>query len=496
LTQSGILQAANADLRSTGSGNSLNLSTFNNNFSGQVRIRSDGDASLLDNGPLIIGNGGASIVAGNLTLSSAGAFSQTQAITVSGTGTSSISTTVGGVTFSQNISLLNGNLTVAPATTFTQSGGTLSLGTGTLAISSTGLVQQTGGNMVVAGTVTVNSGGAAITLTSATNDFQGAVTLTGGGVWVQDVRHYSGGFLPADSKQVVSDKPGADTVAIYKAFLAAPAERTDPQKESLRTHYLATVDASSLPLAAKLDALMAEDDAMRARGGITLVMEEKKGTAPFAHVLTRGEYSQLGELVPAATPAVLPPMPADAPLNRLTLARWLVDPKNPLTARVTVNRVWQNFFGTGLVESSGDFGVTGTRPTHPELLDWLAVDFRDSGWDYRRLVRQLVMTSTYRQSAAVSPALLERDPANVLLARGPRYRLDAEQLRDQVLAASGLLVTKLGGRPVRPYQPEGIWEEVAMKQSTTRFYKQDVGDALYRRSLYTIQKRTDRKSVV
>jgi filamentous hemagglutinin family protein len=186
LTQSGILQAANADLRSTGSGNSLNLSTFNNNFSGQVRILSDGDASLLDNGPLIIGNGGASIVAGNLTLSSAGALSQTQAITVSGTGTSSISTTVGSVTFSQNISLLNGNLTVAPATTFTQSGGTLSLGTGTLAISSTGLVQQTGGNMVVAGTVTVNSGGAAITLNSGSNDFQGAVTLTGGVTQITD----------------------------------------------------------------------------------------------------------------------------------------------------------------------------------------------------------------------------------------------------------------------------------------------------------------------
>jgi len=186
LTQSGILQAANADLQSTGSGNSLNLSTFNNNFTSQVRIRSGGNASLFDNGPLIIGNGGASIVAGNLTLSSAGAFSQTQAITVNGAGTSSISTTVGGVIFSQNILLLNGNLTVAPATTFTQSGGTLSLGTGTLAISSTGLVQQTGGNIVVAGTVTVNSGGAAITLTSATNDFQGAVTLTGGATQITD----------------------------------------------------------------------------------------------------------------------------------------------------------------------------------------------------------------------------------------------------------------------------------------------------------------------
>ena len=186
LTQSGILQAANADLRSTGSGNSLNLSTFNNNFSGQVRIRSDGNASLFDNGPLIIGNLASSQVTGNLTLSSAGAFSQTQSITVNGTGTSSISTIVGGVTFSQNITLANGNLAIAPANTFTQSGGTLSLGTGTLAISSTGLVLQTGGNMVVAGTVTANSGGAAITLTSATNDFQGAVTLTGGVTQITD----------------------------------------------------------------------------------------------------------------------------------------------------------------------------------------------------------------------------------------------------------------------------------------------------------------------
>jgi hypothetical protein len=222
----------------------------------------------------------------------------------------------------------------------------------------------------------------------------------------------------------------------------------------------------------------------------SLVMEEKKGSEAFAHVLTRGEYAILGEKVPAITPAVLPPLPADAPRNRLALARWLVDPKNPLTARVTVNRVWQGFFGTGLVESAGDFGVTGTRPSHPELLDWLAVDFRESGWDYRRLVRQMVTSATYRQSAAVSPALLERDPANRLLARGPRYRLDAEQLRDQVLAASGLLVTKVGGQPVRPYQPEGIWEDVAMKQSTTRYYREDRGENLYRRSLYTVWKRT------
>jgi hypothetical protein len=141
------------------------------------------------------------------------------------------------------------------------------------------------------------------------------------------------------------------------------------------------------------------------------------------------------------------------------------------------------------VESAGDFGVTGSQPSHPELLDWLAVEFRESGWDYRKLVRLMVTSAAYRQSAAVTPRLLERDPANRLLARGPRYRLDAEQLRDQALAVSGLLVPKIGGRSVRPYQPEGIWEEIAMKESTTRFYRQDTGDALYRRSLYTLWKR-------
>jgi hypothetical protein len=185
----------------------------------------------------------------------------------------------------------------------------------------------------------------------------------------------------------------------------------------------------------------------------------------------------------------LPPLPSDAPRNRLGLARWLVSAENPLTARVTVNRAWQQFFGSGLVESAGDFGVMGSRPSHPALLDWLAVEFRESGWDYRRLVRLIVTSATYRQSAVVTSQLLERDPANRLLARGPRYRLDAEQLRDQALAASGLLVTRVGGRPVRPYQPEGIWEEVAMKESTTRFYRTETDENLYRRSLYTLWKR-------
>ncbi|WP_414661832.1 DUF1553 domain-containing protein [Horticoccus sp. 23ND18S-11] len=311
-----------------------------------------------------------------------------------------------------------------------------------------------------------------------------ADAIKDGEVWVQDVRRYDRGFLVNDAKVL------ADVIEAHAALDVAVEKRTAAQKKALRTHYLATVDSASLPLARQLDRLLADDEAIRRRGGISLVMEENKDAEPFAHILNRGEYAQPGEKVGAAVPVVLPPLPTDAPRNRLGLARWLVAAENPLTARVTVNRLWQQVFGAGLVETAGDFGVTGSRPSHPQLLDWLAVDFRESGWDVRRLVRLLVTSATYRQSAAVTPALLERDPANRWLARGPRYRLDAEQLRDQALAASGLLNPKVGGRPVRPYQPEGIWEEVAMKQSTTRFYRTDVGDNLYRRSMYTLWKRT------
>ncbi|MBL9189851.1 MAG: DUF1553 domain-containing protein [Opitutaceae bacterium] len=310
------------------------------------------------------------------------------------------------------------------------------------------------------------------------------VAFADGGVWVQDLRHFARGFALADAKAL------ADVLETRAALAAEAAQRTAAQKKLLREHFNAAVDAPALAVAAQLDRLLAEEVALRARGGVTLVMEEKKESEPFAHILNRGEYSQPGEKVPAATLSALPPLAAEAPRNRLGLAQWLVAPENPLTARVTVNRAWQHLFGTGLVESTGDFGIMGARPSHPELLDWLAVEFRASGWDYRRLVRLMVTSATYRQSAAVTPALLERDPENRLLARGPRHRLDAEQLRDQALAASGLLVARLGGRPVRPYQPEGIWEEVAMKQSTTRFYKTDVGDNLFRRSIYTLWKRT------
>jgi hypothetical protein len=167
----------------------------------------------------------------------------------------------------------------------------------------------------------------------------------------------------------------------------------------------------------------------------------------------------------------------------------LVDDENPLTARVTVNRFWQQVFGTGLVATSEDFGAQGEPPTHPELLDWLAVEFRDSGWDVKRFFRTLVTSATYRQSARVTAEKLEADPENRLLSRGPRFRMDAEMVRDYALAASGLLTRTIGGPSVRPYQPEGVWSSIAMAQSDTRLYAQDDGDDLYRRSLYTFWKR-------
>jgi hypothetical protein len=218
----------------------------------------------------------------------------------------------------------------------------------------------------------------------------------------------------------------------------------------------------------------------------TMVMEERpKPRDTF--VLVRGAYDKYGEKVRPGVPAALAPLPKGAPPNRLGLARWLVDPANPLTARVAVNRHWQAFFGAGLVKTAEDFGVQGEPPSHPELLDWLAVQFRAGGWDVKALHRLIVTSATYRQSSRQTAALRARDPNNVLLARGPRYRLSAFVLRDQALAASGLLAERLGGPPVKPYQPAGVWEEMTFGQVR---YQMDKGEALYRRSLYTFWRRT------
>lgn len=213
-------------------------------------------------------------------------------------------------------------------------------------------------------------------------------------------------------------------------------------------------------------------------------------TLRSTYILERGAYDAPGEAVNADTPESILPFDPDYPKNRRGLARWLFDKRNPLTSRVFVNRMWQEFFGKGIVATPGDFGMQGGLPSHPELLDWLAVDFTRHDWNIKRLVKQVVMSSTYRQSAAVTPGLLKVDPDNVLLARAPRYRMQVEFLRDMVLSSSGLLADIKGGPSVKPYQPEGLWELATSGRGDLTHYRQDSGKDLYRRGLYTFIKRT------
>jgi mono/diheme cytochrome c family protein len=305
---------------------------------------------------------------------------------------------------------------------------------------------------------------------------EGPAEFVSGRVFLQDLRFYD--------KALTSE----DVARLALAGLErGPAMA---KSETLVDLYLIAYDRSSQMLAAELTGLEAEAKPIRRRGATTLVMAEKADTKPIAHVLLRGNYTTEGEEVSAATPVALPPMAPDAPRTRLGLARWIMSRQDPLVARVTVNRLWAQLFGAGIVETTEDFGVMGARPTDQNLLDWLAVDFMDSGWNFRQVVKTIVMSATYRQSEAISPGKLEKDPQNKLLSRGPHVRLDAEEIRDQALAASGLLVNNVGGPPVKPYQPEGVWESVAMKESDTRVYVPDTGTNLYRRSLYTYWKRT------
>jgi hypothetical protein len=247
-----------------------------------------------------------------------------------------------------------------------------------------------------------------------------------------------------------------------------------------------------MPLEKEKEPFVAERTAIDSKVPLTMVMADlPKPRESF--VMLRGQYDAPGEKVTRSVPSFLPPLPPNESgqdYNRLDLADWLLSREHPLTARVTVNRFWQQFFGTGLVKTSDDFGSQGEPPSHPELLDWLAVNFIDEQWDIKRFVKQIVCSSTYKQSTKLTPELLQKDPENRLLARGPRLRLDAEVLRDQSLFVSGLLVPSIGGVGVKPYQPANIWEPVGFGNSNTRNYKQDSGQALYRRSLYTFLKRT------
>jgi len=224
-----------------------------------------------------------------------------------------------------------------------------------------------------------------------------------------------------------------------------------------------------------------------------IMVMNTSATPRETHILNRGQYDQPGEKVTPEVPECLPSLPTDAPANRLGLARWLTEPNHPLTARVAVNRFWQQLFGTGIVSTSADFGSQGQPPSHPKLLDYLAVDFVESGWDVKRMIKQIVLSATYQQSSHISPELLKIDPQNRLLSRGPRFRLQGEFVRDSALQIGGLLVNRIGGPSVKPYQPPGLWREIShfgSSPATAQVFVQDHGEKLYRRSMYTYWKRT------
>lgn len=298
-------------------------------------------------------------------------------------------------------------------------------------------------------------------------------------------------WLKTNQGKVVAGVPD-DVKNILRSV--KPEERKPEQHQRLRDYYFENVCLGTSdifdPLRAERKPFQDKRDELDKSIDATFIMADLPQKRD-AFVMIRGQYNKPGDKVTPGTPAAFPKIKSRSELpDRLDLAEWLVAPENPLTARVTVNRYWQQFFGTGLVKTSGDFGSQGQPPSHPELLDWLAVTFREQGWDTKKFVRLIVTSSTYRQDSKVTPKLLAADPENLLLARGPRFRFDAEVLRDNVLAVSGLMNNTIGGKAVKPYQPENIWEPVAYSGSNTRYYKQDSGDALYRRSLYTFIKRT------
>ena len=307
----------------------------------------------------------------------------------------------------------------------------------------------------------------------------------------QPLRNAAFHDIRIDARALTPAEVSAVALAAFRPHLAKLApDSLDPALRAILAANITSAPTPADALRREVAALQAELEAIDKRGVTTLVMAEN-AEQPTAYILNRGDYTQKKDKVDADVPAVFGIRIAKGdPKNRLGLARWLVNPDHPLTARVTVNRFWQQLFGTGLVASSGDFGVMGERPVHPELLDWLAVEFRENGWDVKRLMKLLVTSATYRQSGVTTPAKLELDPANRLLSHGPRQRLDGEMIRDQALFVSGLLVQKIGGPSVKPYQPDGVWESVAMKESNTSRYSRESGEALYRRSLYTFWKRS------
>jgi Protein of unknown function (DUF1553)/Protein of unknown function (DUF1549)/Concanavalin A-like lectin/glucanases superfamily/Planctomycete cytochrome C len=298
---------------------------------------------------------------------------------------------------------------------------------------------------------------------------------------IDDVRVYPR-VLSADEVKIAANSDSITAIAAIP-----PDQRSAVQAAKIEAYFLEKHAPQPIQQARqRLLELQEEKQHLLDRVPTTMIMEEMKSPRE-TFVLQRGAYDRPGEKVTAAgVPACLPPLPSQVPRTRLSFARWLVDPANPLTARVAVNSYWQMLFGTGLVKTVEDFGSQGEWPTHPELLDWLATEFIRSGWDIKGTLKTIVTSATYRQSSKVSPELAQKDPDNRLLARGPRVRLSAEMVRDQALAISGLLVEKLGGPSVKPYQPAGVWKDLSGGED----YQPDSGEGLYRRSLYTFWKRT------
>ncbi len=293
----------------------------------------------------------------------------------------------------------------------------------------------------------------------------------------------------------VLTQPEIERLAVHYAprviISGLTGKRTREEADRTRDYFLRHAAADALRTQyGELRALRLEREGLVKQIPTTMVMREMR-TPRETFVLARGDYRNRTDKVQPGVPLMLPPLPDGAPLNRLTLARWLVDPMHPLTTRVAVNRYWQMYFGIGIVKTQEDFGVQGEPPVHPELLDWLATELVRTGWDVRAMQRLIVTSAAYRQSSRVTPALLEKDPENRLLARGPRGRLPAEMIRDTALAASGLLDATIGGPSVMPYQPKGLWEELAFGEGySAQAYEQGHGVDLRRRSLYTFWKRT------
>ena len=300
---------------------------------------------------------------------------------------------------------------------------------------------------------------------------------------IDDVRLYSRELIVADINAVSGSNPIAPLLAI------ASDKRTPKETETLFNHYLNNIDQPHQKLVAEKRAAEAEIAAANKSKVNTMIMGDL-GNMRKTFVLERGHYEHplKEEEIKPGVPAFLPPMPEGAPANRLGLAEWLTRPDHPLTARVAVNRYWSLLFGQGIVKSVSDFGTQGAWPTHPALLDWLATDFVKNDWNIKHTFKQIVMSATYRQSSKLNRELYNRDPENNLIARGPRFRLQGEFVRDNALAVSGLLVDQAGGPGVKPYQPPGLWNEVSLGGNVR--FRQDTGDNLYRKSMYTYWKRS------